>query len=138
MAGSSFYYQLHAAAPSGRMRRRGPKTAWGDAGLLGKIREELAASPFYGEGHRKVWARLRFQDVRTLQGRVLRLIRDAQLLAPSRGLPKPSNPHTGTIVTVWPNEVWASDQTRRPSGCHGGSRYQGHGSKNRKDNRIKP
>jgi putative transposase len=106
MARSSFYYQLHVAAQSERMlRRRGPKTAWSDAALLGKIREVLAASPFYGEGHRKVWARLRFEDVRTSKARVLRLMRDAQLLAPSRALPKPSNPHTGTIVTVRPNEV---------------------------------
>ena len=71
----------------------------------------LAASPFYGEGHRKVWARLRFQQVRTSKARVLRLMRDAQLLAPSRTLPKPENPHTGTIVTERPNEVWASDHT---------------------------
>ena len=112
MARSSFYYQLHMAAPSERMlQRRGPKTAWSDAVLLEKIRKVLAASPFYGEGHRKVWARLRFKDVRTSKARVLRLMRDAQLLAPSRTLPKPSNPHTGTIVTARPNEVWASDHT---------------------------
>jgi hypothetical protein len=30
-----------------------------DAALLAAIRAVLAASPFYGEGHRKVWARLR-------------------------------------------------------------------------------
>jgi len=112
MARSSFYYQLHVAAQSERaLRRRGPKTAWSDAALLGKIREVLAASPFYGEGHRKVWARLRFQEVRTSKVRVLRLMREAQLLAPSRTLPKPENPHTGTIITARPNEVWASDHT---------------------------
>jgi len=112
MARSSFYYQCHVAAQPERMlRRRGPKTAWSDAALLGNIREVLTASPFYGEGHRKVWARLRFQDVRTSKARVLRLMREAQLLAPSRTLPKPSNSHTGTMVTARPNEVWASDHT---------------------------
>jgi hypothetical protein len=30
-----------------------------DAQLLGQIRGVLADSPFVGEGHRKVWARLR-------------------------------------------------------------------------------
>jgi putative transposase len=30
-----------------------------DAALLAAIRAGLAASPFHGEGHRKVWARLR-------------------------------------------------------------------------------
>jgi putative transposase len=112
MARSSFYYQLHVAAqPERALRRRGPKTAWSDAALLGKIREVLAASPFYGEGHRKVWARLRFGQVRTSKARVLRLMRDAQLLAPSRTLPRAENPHTGTIVTERPNEAWASDHT---------------------------
>ena len=38
-------------------------------------------------------------------------MREAQLLAPSRTLPKPENPHTGTILTARPNEVWASDHT---------------------------
>ena len=112
MARSSFYQQRALAArPDRVLRRRGPKTAWSDAALLGKIREVLAASPFYGEGHRKVWARLRFQQVRTSKARVLRLMRDAQLLSPSRTLSKPENPHTGTILTARPNEVWASDHT---------------------------
>ena len=89
MARSSFYYQREIAAQPGRvLGRRGPKTAWSDAALLGKIREVLAASPFYGEGHRKVWARLRFEEVRTSKARVLRLMREAQLLAPSRMFPK--------------------------------------------------
>ena len=62
------------------LRRRGPKTAWSDAALLEKIREVIDASPFYGEGHRKVWARLRFAEVRTSKARVLRLMREAQLV----------------------------------------------------------
>jgi putative transposase len=112
MARSSFYYRREIATQPGRvLRRRGPKTAWSDAALLGKIRAVLAASPFYGEGHRKVWARLRFEQVRTSKARVLRLMREAQLLAPSRTLPKPENPHTGTILTARPNQVWASDHT---------------------------
>jgi putative transposase len=112
MARSSFYYQRGIAAqPDRDLQRRGPKTDWSDAVLLGKIREVLGASPFYGEGHRKVWARLRFQGVRTSKARVLRLLREAQLLAPSRTLPKAENLHTGTILTARPNEVWASDHT---------------------------
>ena len=112
MARSSFYYQREIAAAPGRvLGRRGPKTAWSDAALLEKIREVLAASPFYGQGHRKVWARLRFQGVRTSKARVLRLLREAQWLAPSRPFPKPENTPTGTIITARPNEVWASDHT---------------------------
>jgi transposase InsO family protein len=112
MARSSFYYQREIVAQPGRvLGRRGPKTAGSDAVLLEKIREVLAASPFYGEGHRKVWARLRFKEVRTSKARVLRLMREAQLLAPSRMFPKAENPHSGTIITARPNEVWASDHT---------------------------
>ncbi len=112
LARSSFYYQHRLAGqPLRVLGRRGPKTAWSDAALLEQIRAVLAASPFYGEGHRKVWARLRFQQVRTSKARVLRLMREAQLLAPSRTLPKPENPHSGTILTERPNEVWASDHT---------------------------
>ncbi len=66
MARSSFYFRREIAAQPGRvLGRRGPKTAWSDAALLEKIREVIDTSPFYGEGHRKVWARLRFAEVRT-------------------------------------------------------------------------
>ena len=47
---------LHTTGFSLLPQRRGPKAAWSDAVLLEKIREVIAASPFYGEGHRKVWA----------------------------------------------------------------------------------
>src|SRR5207245_4478788 len=50
MARSSFYYQLRIAAqPQRVLRRRGPKTECSDETLTGKIREVLAASPFYGD-----------------------------------------------------------------------------------------
>ncbi len=112
IARSSFYFRREIAAQPGRvLGRRGPKTAWSDAALLEKIREVIDTSPFYGEGHRKVWARLRIAEVRTSKARVLRLMREAQLLAPSRTLPRAVNPHTGTIITERPNEVWASDHT---------------------------
>ena len=41
-----------------------------------EIRAVLAASPFHGEGHRKVWARLRHRGVRSSRRRVLRLMRE--------------------------------------------------------------
>ncbi len=111
-ARSSFYHQRGRAGQLFRvLQRRGPKTAWTDAALTEKIREVLAASPFSGEGHRKVWARLRHAGVRSSKARVLRLMREAQLLAPSRTVPRAENPHTGTIITERPNEVWAADHT---------------------------
>jgi hypothetical protein len=41
----------------------------------------------------------------TSKAQVLRLMREAQLLAPSRTLSKPTNPHTGTIITARPIEA---------------------------------
>ena len=109
---SSFYYRrANEQQPAWPLLRRGPKTAWTDAALTEKIRAVLAGSPFYGEGHRKVWARLRFQQIRTSKARVLRLLREAQLLAPSRTVPVAENHHTGTIITERPNELWATDAT---------------------------
>src|SRR5205814_9061963 len=55
---------------------RGPKTALDDDALLALIRANLAASPFIGEGHRKVHARLHFAAGHKVgRNRVLRLMR---------------------------------------------------------------
>jgi transposase InsO family protein len=70
-----------------------------DAALVLEIRAVLAASPFHGEGHRKVWARLRHRGVRSSRRRVLRLMREQGLLAPSRtGAPHGPKAHDGAIV----------------------------------------
>jgi transposase InsO family protein len=92
--------------------KRGPKTALSDEALTDEIRAVLAASPFTGEGHRKVWARLRLAGVRTSKPRVLRLMRHAGLLAPARvGHPHGPRAHDGTIVTTRPDEMWGTDAT---------------------------
>ena len=80
-------------------RRPGPIGAMPDPALVEAIRGVLAASPFHGEGHRKVWARLRHAGVRTSKRRVLRLTREHGLLAPSRvGAPRGPRSHGGTII----------------------------------------
>lgn len=56
--------------------RRGPVGPRPDPELTTEIRAVLAASPFHGEGHRKVWARLRVKGIRTSLRRVLRLMRE--------------------------------------------------------------
>lgn len=92
--------------------KRGPRTKHSDAELTDLIRADLSASPFVGEGHRKVWARLRVARVRTSRTRVLRLMREAGLLAPSRQVRVlgPRN-HDGAIVTKRPDEMWGTDAT---------------------------
>jgi len=95
-------------------KRRGPRPSISDEDLLELIRHDLATSPFTGEGHRKVWARLRVRDgVRVSRKRVLRLMRENHLLSPHRGRPKSaSKAHDGKIVTMAPNLMWGTDGTR--------------------------
>jgi len=91
-------------------RKRGPKGEWSDEELLAKIRRALEDSPWNGEGHRKVWARLRAQGVGTSKGRVLRLMREAGLLAPTRtGKPRGPASHDGTIIPDQANVMWGTD-----------------------------
>jgi transposase InsO family protein len=110
---STFYHQQsRTARPPVVPAKRGPKTACTDEALIGHIRQVLAASPFLGEGHRKVWARLRLQGIRTSKPRVLRLMRQTGLLAPSRAR-RILGPqvHDGTITTERPNQMWGTDAT---------------------------
>jgi putative transposase len=94
-------------------RRRGPAPNMSDADLLKAIREDLAASPFSGEGHRKVWARLRIlHDIRVSRTRVLRLMREHALLSPHRQPRGAPNLHDGRITTDRPNEMWGTDGVR--------------------------
>src|SRR4029450_12819989 len=89
--------------------RPGPATSISDTDLLGLIRQVLVASPFAGEGYRKVRARLRREHQVQVSGkRVLRLLRQEGLLAPQRirGRRKP-RPHDGTIIPAAPNQRWA-------------------------------
>ena len=75
-------YRHCSPAPADPPRRRGPSGPMPDAALVEAIRTVLSGSPFHGEGHRKVWARLRIAGVRTSKRRVLRLMREHGLLAP--------------------------------------------------------
>jgi hypothetical protein len=53
------------ARPDAPPARRGLKTNYTDSELTDLIRPEIAASPFHGEGHRKIWVRLRYKGIRT-------------------------------------------------------------------------
>ena len=93
-------------------RRPGPTGPLPDAALVEEIRAVITASPFHGEGHRKVWARLRFAGIRSSKRRVLRLMRAHGLLAPSRtGGPRGPRAHDGTIVGERVDTMWGTDLT---------------------------
>ena len=93
--------------------KRGPRTELSDEELLVKIRTTITGSPFSGEGHRKVTARLRREHgIRVGRKRVLRLMREAGLLAPQRARGRRSpRPHDGTIIPEGPNLIWGTDAT---------------------------
>ena len=105
--------QSAASVPKPAAAKRGPKPVVSDAALLAAIRQDLATSPFQGEGHRKVWARLKFgQEIRVSRKRVLRLMREHNLLSPYRRPQGSAKAHDGTIGTDAPNVMWGTDATK--------------------------
>ena len=93
--------------------RRGPPPRQSDAQLLAAIRTDLARSPFHGEGHRKVHARLRILDgIRVARTRVLRVMRAHGLLSPHRGRQGAAKTHDGRVITQAPNVMWGTDGVR--------------------------
>jgi putative transposase len=116
-AARSSVYRHRAPPREAPPRRPGPIGAMPDAALVEAIRAMLAASPFHGEGHRKVWARLRHGGVRTSKRRVLRLTREHGLLAPSRvGAPRGPRSHGGTIIPETVDAMWGTDLTTTLTG----------------------
>ena len=92
---------------------RGPRPTLSDDRLLAAIQADLARSPFQGEGHRKVHARLRILDgLRVSRTRVLRVMRVHRLLSPHRGRQGDRQVHDGTIVTPAPRVMWGTDGVR--------------------------
>jgi putative transposase len=110
LARSTVYWQRHAS--SAPRARRGPVGPCTDDALVDHIRRILAASPFPGEGYRKVWARLRHGGIRTSPRRVLRLMRAHHLLVPTRqGHPHGPKAHDGTIIPGQVDMMWGTDMT---------------------------
>ena len=111
---SSFYHE-HNSRPRADEEtlarpKRGPRPKISDEELLALIREDLDSSPFIGEGHRKVWARLRYgKGIKVARKRVLRIMRENNLLSPHRVPASPPREHDGQIITDEPNVMWATD-----------------------------
>ncbi len=78
-----------------------------DADLVEAIRGVLLASPFHGEGTRKVWAQLRHGGLRSSKERVRRLMRENGLSAATRtGRPTGPRNHDGTIIPETVDTMW--------------------------------
>ncbi|CAN5163519.1 IS3 family transposase [soil metagenome] len=93
--------------------KRGPRTELSDDELLVLIRRVIQETPFSGEGHRKITARLRREHgVNVGRKRTLRLMRVAGLLAPQRGKRRrKARSHDGTIIPEAPDLMWGTDAT---------------------------
>lgn len=108
-----YLHREKALEPKKATARRGPTPKVSDQELDERIRQDLKASPFVGEGHRKVWARLRvLKGVRVSRKRVLRLMRENHLLSPRRGRRGEGRLHDGTITTDAPNLMWGTDAVK--------------------------
>jgi putative transposase len=77
----STVYARRDPQKTGQVNKPGPMGPCNDATLVKHIGQVLAASPFHGEGYRKVWAQLRFNGIRTSKERVRRLMRENGLQA---------------------------------------------------------
>lgn len=115
---STYYAQvartITPAVSSGPKQKRGPKTELSDDDLLGVIRQTIEDSYFDGEGYRKIWAYLRYgaSKLRVGHNRVLRVMRENDLLSPYRARQADDSAHDRTITTDAPNEMWGTDGTQ--------------------------
>jgi putative transposase len=115
---STYYAQVaRATAPAVSLspkQKRGPKTDLSDGDLLGVICQAIKDSRFEGEGYRKIWAYLKYgaSKLKVGHNRVLRLMRENELLSPYRQREADLNEHDRIITTDAPNEMWGTDGTQ--------------------------
>lgn len=115
-----YRWRQAANLPTPPRRRPGPEGPMPDAALVAEISAVLAASPFHGEGYRKVWARLRHKGVRTSKERVRRLMRENQFSADTgRATPRGPRVHDGTIIPETVDTMWGTDMTATVTVQHG-------------------
>ena len=107
IARSSFYSKKKKSTD-----KRGPKPQIQEDKLLGMIQDDIKRSPFKGEGHRKIHARLKRKGAKVGRNRVLNVMGGNQLLSPNRRPYRAPNPHDGKIITDAPNIMWGSDGTK--------------------------
>ena len=89
------------------------RSALSDWELIVEIRAVLAETPFVGERHGKVRARLTAEGMAAGRNGVLRLIRENGLLAPrGAGHLRGNRSHGGRIRTGRPDELWGTDAAR--------------------------
>jgi putative transposase len=109
---SSYYMAKSRTEP---YSKRGPKTPVTDEELFAAVCSCIEETPFYGEGYKKVWARVRYGRWKLAVGknRVLRLMRIHNLLSPFRQVKHlASRAHDGVITAACPNLMWGADSVQ--------------------------
>jgi len=88
----------------------GPKVLYTDQEVVVKVKEVLSNPYFHGEGYKKLKVRLSAVGIQVGKERLLRLLKEHNLLAHQRYNPNGSSrPHTGTIITAQVNQMYACD-----------------------------
>ena len=110
---STVYEHRRRSALQTSRRKPGPKPRISDNEVLALVRKDLEDSPFHGEGHRKVHARLRRQEgVKIGRERVRKVMRNNGLLSPYRSPLGTKKAHDGRITTDEPNVMWGTDAAK--------------------------
>lgn len=113
----STFYDARERRQQGHVRSKpGPKPELGDDQLATEIQKLLTETEhrygIRGEGYRKLHARLRHAGHRVAKDRVLRVMREHDLLSPTRvGRARGPRVHDGTVVTDQPDVMWGTDAT---------------------------
>ena len=92
-------------------QKRGTKPRMSDEDVLEAIREAIEESPFVSEGYIKIWVRMRRKGKIASRERVLRIMRENNLLSPYRHdkATVRKRQHDCTIIQSKPNQLWGTD-----------------------------
>ena len=83
-----------------------------DSAVIEAVKVEIILSPFKGEGHRKIGARMRRKGLRVRRDRLRELMMQAGLGSPHRVNQGKSKSHDGKITVEGPNQMLAIDATK--------------------------
>ena len=113
---ATIYRHLSSSRPK-PPRRPGPVGSMPDPALLEAIRAVLGASPFHGEGHRKVWARCASQAFARPSGASCGSCASTISSRPHAvGAPRGPRNHDGTIIPEAVDTMWGTDLTTTITG----------------------
>ena len=98
---STFYERRRRPLCPRPPARRGRTPPSSDPDLLAQTQRTIRKSPFHDEGYRKLWSRLRVDEVRRSMRSVPRLKRENALLAPQRQ-PQPVEPKVPSLPSTNP------------------------------------